>query len=84
MVSGHWPVGTQTGRAAELIATVARAVHHAHQRGVLHRDLKPSNILLDAHGQPHVTDFSLARRVDGGSELTQSGAILGSPPYMAA
>jgi serine/threonine protein kinase len=69
--------------AAEVIATVARAVHHAHQRGVLHRDLKPSNILLDAQGRPYVTDFSLDRRVDVGSELTQSGAVLGSPPYMA-
>src|SRR5262249_18323941 len=58
-------------------------VHHAHQRGVLHRDLKPSNILLDGEGRPHVTDFGLARRVEGDSELTQSGAILGTPSYMA-
>ena len=65
------------------MATVARAVHHAHQRGVLHRDLKPSNILIDAEGQPHVTDFGLAKRVEGNSELTQSGAILGTPSYMA-
>jgi serine/threonine-protein kinase len=70
--------------AARLVATVARAVHHAHQRGVLHRDLKPSNILLDADGAPHVTDFGLARRIEGDSELTLSGAILGSLPYMAA
>ncbi len=69
--------------AASLMATVARAVHHAHQRGILHRDLKPSNILIDADGQPHVTDFGLAKRVERDSELTRSGAILGTPAYMA-
>jgi tRNA A-37 threonylcarbamoyl transferase component Bud32 len=69
--------------AARLVATVAEALHHAHQRGVLHRDLKPANILLDEHGEPHVSDFGLARRVEGDSELTHSGAILGTPSYMA-
>ncbi len=70
-------------RAAEVVAVVALAIHHAHQRGVLHRDLKPSNILLDAEGQPHIGDFGLARRLEGDSDLTQPGAILGTPSYMA-
>ncbi len=69
--------------AAKLLAAVALAVHHAHQRGILHRDLKPSNILLDEQGQPYVSDFGLAKRLEEQSELTQSGAIVGTPSYMA-
>jgi serine/threonine-protein kinase len=65
------------------VAQVARAVHHAHQRGVLHRDLKPGNILIDGDGHPHVTDFGLAKRVHADSGQTQSGAIIGTPGYMA-
>jgi WD40 repeat protein len=78
---GRFPA--EPREAAKLVAVVAKAVHFAHQRGILHRDLKPSNILLDAQGQPHITDFGLARRVEGGTKLTQSGAIVGTPGYLA-
>ncbi len=70
-------------QAVRLITTVARAVHHAHQRGVLHRDLKPGNVLLDSNGDPHVTDFGLAKHLGKSDSDTQSGAILGTPSYMA-
>jgi len=68
---------------ARLVATVARAVQYAHQRGILHRDLKPTNILLDQQGEPHVADFGLAKLAEDGSSLTMSAAILGTPAYMA-
>lgn len=70
-------------QAAELLVTVAEAVQHAHEHGVLHRDLKPSNVLLDSHGEPQVTDFGLARPLDEESSLTLTGQVLGSPGYIA-
>lgn len=69
--------------AATLVQTIAAAVHYAHQRGVLHRDLKPANVLLDAERRPFVSDFGLAKQMGNSVELTRSGAIIGTPGYMA-
>ncbi len=71
-------------REVQSLLPVIRAVHHAHQRGVLHRDLKPSNILVDASGNRHVTDFGLAKRIsDTTRSITETGQILGTPKYMS-
>jgi len=71
--------------AARLLAALARAVRHAHERGFLHRDLKPANVMLDSAGEPHITDFGLARRMDldPGRALTQGTGVVGTPAYMA-
>jgi eukaryotic-like serine/threonine-protein kinase len=69
-------------QATQLLITVARAVHYAHQHGVIHRDLKPANILIDAAGNPYITDFGLAKRAQSDSKLTQVGAVVGTPAYM--
>src|SRR5256886_1833737 len=70
-------------QAVELIAKVARTVHYAHEHRILHRDIKPGNILLDANGEPHLTDFGLARLVESESSVTQTLDVLGTPSYMA-
>jgi serine/threonine protein kinase/tetratricopeptide (TPR) repeat protein len=70
-------------RAVEFIAKVARIVHYAHEHGILHRDIKPGNILLDAKGEPHLTDFGLARLVESDSTVTRTMEVLGTPSYMA-
>jgi WD40 repeat protein/tRNA A-37 threonylcarbamoyl transferase component Bud32 len=69
--------------AAGLIEVLARAVHHAHRCGIVHRDLKPANVLLTAEGTPKVSDFGLAKHLDLQATLAPSGAVLGTPPYMA-
>ncbi len=75
-------LGRDPEAGARLVARISRAVHHAHQRGILHRDLKPANILMDA-GEPVVADFGLAKRMDAQTEATLEGSILGSPAYMS-
>jgi WD40 repeat protein/tetratricopeptide (TPR) repeat protein/tRNA A-37 threonylcarbamoyl transferase component Bud32 len=84
MRGGRWVAGGRESatRAARLLGSVARAVHHAHKCGVLHRDLKPGNILLDEEGRTLVSDFGLARRLDQSGSL-MTGAIEGTAAYMA-
>ncbi|HEU5117492.1 MAG TPA: serine/threonine-protein kinase, partial [Isosphaeraceae bacterium] len=74
----------QTPRyAAQMVEALARAMQAAHDRGVIHRDLKPANILMTLHGTPKITDFGLAKKVDDDSHQTRSGALMGTPSYMA-
>src|SRR6266511_6379157 len=77
----HTPISLR--QAVELIAKVARTVRYAHEHGILHRDIKPGNILLDAKGEPHLTDFGLARLVESESTVTRTLEVLGTPSYMA-
>jgi serine/threonine protein kinase/Tfp pilus assembly protein PilF len=77
----HTPMTTR--QAAELVAKIARTVHYAHEHGILHRDIKPGNILLDHDGEPHLTDFGLARLVEAESTITGTLEVLGTPSYMA-
>jgi eukaryotic-like serine/threonine-protein kinase len=71
------------GQAASLVKTITEALEYAHSRGILHRDLKPSNVLVDCAGQPHITDFGLAKRISADSHITLTGQVFGSPGYMA-
>jgi WD40 repeat protein/tRNA A-37 threonylcarbamoyl transferase component Bud32 len=70
-------------KAGELAETLARAVQHAHSRGVIHRDLKPSNVLLTTEGEPKIADFGLAKWLDADSEISRQGQIFGTPCYMS-
>jgi tRNA A-37 threonylcarbamoyl transferase component Bud32 len=70
-------------QAAEIMATIADAVAYAHERGIVHRDLKPGNVMINEAGQPVVTDFGLAKRVDSTASVTETGQIMGTPAYMA-
>ncbi len=65
--------------SARLFEKLARAMNHAHLRGVVHRDLKPSNVLLTGDGIPKITDFGIAKKLDSGSDLSRSGAVIGTP-----
>jgi serine/threonine protein kinase/tetratricopeptide (TPR) repeat protein len=80
-VVGREPMSVR--RAAEFVAKLARTVHYAHEHGILHRDIKPGNVLLDAEGEPHLTDFGLARLVETESTVTRTMEVLGTPSYIA-
>ena len=67
----------------QLIAPVAEALTYAHKQGVVHRDIKPANVLLDANGRPKLSDFGLARLLEGSAALTRADAVLGTPDYMS-
>src|SRR5205823_1254010 len=70
-------------QAAQLVETLARTVHVAHQHGIIHRDLKPSNVLLTAGGVPKIADFGLAKQLGRADGRTRSGDVMGTPDYMA-
>jgi serine/threonine protein kinase len=72
----------EANAAAQLVADLADAIQYAHEQGVFHRDLKPSNVLMDRRGRPKITDFGLAKRIEGGDSLTMSGQLMGSVEYM--
>jgi serine/threonine protein kinase len=87
------PGGTLAGRlrsaamspqeVARVVEKLARGMHYAHQRGIVHRDLKPANVLMGPDGAPKITDFGLVKRTEVGDGLTATGAVMGTPSYMA-
>ena len=78
-IGGRLPMEQVLG----LIAPVGEALAYAHRQGVVHRDIKPANVLLDEDGRPKLSDFGLARMLEGSSGLTQADSVLGTPEYMA-
>src|SRR4029453_15707178 len=70
-------------RAAQMIETLSRAMHYAHERGIIHRDLKPGNVLLTKGGARKISDFALAKQLESDSSKTRTGTIMGTPSYMA-
>src|SRR5262249_34520125 len=70
-------------RIAQVVASLAHTVHHAHERGLLHRDIKPANVMLDVKGEPHLTDFGLAKLIEHESTLTKTLDVLGTPSYVS-
>jgi serine/threonine protein kinase/tetratricopeptide (TPR) repeat protein len=83
LLENRLALDSDTRRAIELMAKVSRGVEYAHSRNILHRDLKPGNILLDARGEPMVSDFGLAKWLDESSDLTRTLTIFGTPGYIA-
>ena len=79
----RYQLRVQHQNAATLLCKIARAVHYAHERGILHRDLKPTNILVDETGEPYLTDFGVAKSLEVDIGLSQTGSVLGTPGYMA-
>jgi serine/threonine protein kinase len=77
-------MGVPLWKSVELLRDIARAIHHAHEQGILHRDLKPANIMVDSAGAPHVMDFGLAKNLrDDGAGLTSAHSVVGTPVYMS-
>ncbi len=82
-LAAHLEEGLSQGEVLEIVRTLARALHHAHEQGIIHRDVKPQNVVLGAGGTPHLTDFGLARHILSRTNITHAEAVLGTPRYMS-